>query len=51
MKVSKEHVSCFDETNVCYLLVELAVVIGKDGRNISATDADNYVGGNGFDYM
>ena len=28
-----------------FSLVELAVVIGKDGRNISAENAEDYIGG------
>ena len=51
MKASREHAPCFDEANVCCLLVELAVIVGKDGRNISASNADEYVGGNRLEYM
>lgn len=28
-----------------FFLVELAVVIGKDGRNISVENAEDYIGG------
>lgn len=48
---SREQAPCFDEANVCCLLVELAVIVGKDGRNISASNADEYVGGNRLEYM
>lgn len=39
------HLFFFLDVGLTWTLVELAVIIGKNGRDIPATEADEYVGG------